>query len=108
MKKASQLSAALVEYAADEVYCRLDRLYLDIVQTSNLTSDDMRINKDGAVATLEENLESLYFEIDILAQMSTNQQFNVPILREIQNQRGQERNASHRILRYVCMWRVAS
>ena len=103
MKKASQLNEALVEYTAEELCCRLDRLYLDAIRTSDLNSDNLLINKDEAMATLEENLESLYLEIDVLAQMSTNQQFNEPILRELQKQRGHERNVSHNILKYVCL-----
>lgn len=108
MKKASQLSEALVEYTAEGLCCRLDRLYLDAIQTSDLNSGSSLINKDEAMASLEENLESLYLEIGILAQMSTNQQFSEPVLRELQNQRGHERKVSQNILKYVCSWQAIS
>ena len=100
MERVSQLSEVLSEYAAEEAYCRLDRLYLDFIRKKN-PDPDASINKDEIVTTLEEDLESLYLEIGILARMSISQQFKEPILRELQNQHGQEYTSSHEILRYV-------
>ncbi|RJE21147.1 hypothetical protein PHISCL_06522 [Aspergillus sclerotialis] len=100
MEKVSRLSEVLSEYAAEEVYCRLDRLYLDFIRTRNPDPDDS-INKGEIVTTLEEDLESLYLEIGILARMSISQQFNEPILRELQDQHGRECTSSQEILKYV-------
>jgi hypothetical protein len=47
------------------------------------------------IAGLEEELDSLYPEIDILTEISTKQQFVEPILQELQNHHGQLRIASH-------------
>lgn len=50
---------------------------------------------------MEEELESLYPEIEILAEMSVKQQFHEPILREIHNQHSQLRAASSEKLERV-------
>ncbi|CAG8066768.1 unnamed protein product [Penicillium olsonii] len=90
VKRTSHLSTMLSEYVAEEIHYRLDRLYLESIH-ANIASSTL----DGATNTeLEEELESLYPEIELLAEMSTRQQFHEPILRELQNEHGQLREAS--------------
>jgi hypothetical protein len=109
MTRASELSTILARYVAEEIYCRLDRLYLQKVLDCNKAVSDVSIaNGTEAVAGLEEELSSLYPEIDILAEMSTKQQFVEPILRELQNHHGQLRIASHQKLEYVSLLPVLS
>ncbi len=110
MKRTSALSTALAQYVAEEIYCRLDRLYLERILGSSKSSADDPTNKEvEAVVGLEQEMQSLYPEIDILAEMSTKQQFVEPILRQLQNHHGQLRIASHqrldlvRPLRHVCL-----
>ncbi|KAJ5777121.1 hypothetical protein N7520_000367 [Penicillium odoratum] len=84
VKRAAHLSEALADYSAEEIHYRLDRLYLEeSMQAGDLNSLS---GAEGATITaLEEELEALYPEIEILAEMSTKQQFHEPILREIYN-----------------------
>ncbi|KAL2811182.1 vacuolar H+/Ca2+ exchanger [Aspergillus granulosus] len=92
MNQTSELSAILAQYVAEEICCRLDRIYLERVSSGQAVSD---APETEAMAGLEEELDSLYPEIDILAEMSTKQQFVEPIMRELQNYHGQLRIASH-------------
>ena len=97
VKRTSYLSTMLSEYVAEEIHYRLDRLYLESIH-ANIASSTL----DGATNTeLEEELESLYPEIELLAEMSTRQQFHEPILRELQNEHGQLREASQEKLEQV-------
>lgn len=101
-KRATDLGSLLAEYVADEIHCRLDRLYLESVKAGLAnTADKATATEEEALMTLGDELESLYPEIDILAQMSVRQLFNEPILRELQNVHGQLRMASHRRLENV-------
>jgi hypothetical protein len=97
VKRTSHLSAMLSDYVTEEIHYRLDRLYLETIQ-----ADAGSGALDGAASTaLEEELESLYPEIELLAEMSTRQQFHEPILRELQNEHGQLRVASQEKLEQV-------
>lgn len=101
-KRATDLGSLLAEYVADEIHCRLDRLYLESVKAGLAnTADKATATEEEALMTLSDELESLYPEIDILAQMSVRQLFNEPILRELQNVHGQLRMASHRRLENI-------
>jgi hypothetical protein len=88
----------LADYVADEIYYRLDRLYLETVQAGGTAA---KAPTGENIAALEEELESLYPEIGILAEMSTRQQFNEPILKELQNEHGKLRVASQESLEQV-------
>ena len=104
MERALQLSPLLSEYTADEVYCRLDRLFLDSLRVSG--AESVRLpghpGTDDTVAALEGELDELYPEIGDLSQMSAEQQFNQPIMREIRSHHDHERLSAHRTLEYVC------
>ncbi|KAJ5896591.1 uncharacterized protein N7473_005990 [Penicillium subrubescens] len=93
VERASQLSVMLADYNAEEIHYRLDRLYLETIHHESIQSRPSKSSQIGTesetVAALEEELESLYPEIEILAEMSTKQQFHEPILREIHNQHNQ-------------------
>ncbi|KAL2787462.1 vacuolar H+/Ca2+ exchanger [Aspergillus keveii] len=95
MKRTSELSAILAQYVAEEIYCRLDRLYLESVSGGKIAMGASAHAETEVIAGLEEELDSLYPEIDILTEISTKQQFVEPILRELQNRHGQMRIASH-------------
>lgn len=97
VKRTSHLSAMLSDYVAEEIHYRLDRLYLETIQTDGGSS---ALNR-GASAALEEELESLYPEIDLLAAISTRQQFHAPILQELQNEHGQLRAVSQEKIEQV-------
>jgi hypothetical protein len=96
--RTNDLSAMLADYVAEEIRYRLDRLYLEAVQAGGTVA---KAPAGETIAALEEELESLYPEIGILAEMSVRQQFNEPILREIQNEHGKLRVASQESLEQV-------
>lgn len=89
----------LADSTAEEIRYRLDRLYLEAIQ-SNGQGTNAKVEDDALVA-LEEELESLYPEIEILAEISTKQQFYEPILREIHNEHSQLRADSQQKLEHV-------
>lgn len=98
IKRTNHLSAMLSDYVAEEIHYRLDRLYLETIHAGGSNPDVM----DGTASTaLEEELESLHPEIEILAEMSTRQQFHEPILRELQNEHDQLRVAAQEKLEQV-------
>lgn len=118
-KRTEQLGAMLAEYVAEEIHYRLDRMYLESVlaagqatsgpgpgpgQSQPTGEEESNEHEQEELVALGEELESLYPEIDVLAEMSTKQQFSEPILRELQNRHGQLRNASHGKLEYVCFF----
>ncbi|KAL4889101.1 hypothetical protein BDV59DRAFT_205522 [Aspergillus ambiguus] len=95
-KKTSQLGSLLSQCVAEEIQCRLDRLYLESLYINpGDPENQLSMVDDEATAALEEELELLYSEIDVLSEISTKQQFSEPILRELQNHHGQMRIAAH-------------
>ncbi|KAL6239194.1 hypothetical protein BDW75DRAFT_152899 [Aspergillus navahoensis] len=99
MKRTTELSKVLSQYVAKEIYCRLDRLYLEKVLDGSNSASGVPIDNDlKTVVSLEQEMDSLYPEIDILAEMSTKQQYVEPILRQLQTRHSQLRIASHRKL----------
>ncbi|KAJ5151005.1 uncharacterized protein N7482_010257 [Penicillium canariense] len=100
VKRTSQLGAMLADYNAEEIHYRLDRLYLETILSGPSTSCQ-NVTEGETITALEEELESLYPEIEILAEMSTKQQFHEPILREIHHQHSQLRAASEEKLAHA-------
>ncbi|KAL4778515.1 hypothetical protein BJX76DRAFT_138506 [Aspergillus varians] len=99
LKRTTELSTVLAHYVAEEIYCRLDRLYLEkTLKGSKVVSDDPEDKEVETLVGLEQEMDSLYPEIDVLAEMSTKQQFVEPIMRQLQNHHGQLRIASHQKL----------
>lgn len=100
MKRATDLSAMLADYSAEEIHYRLDRIYLEAIQAGTPEYDRAFADAE-TIAALQEELESLYPEIEVLAELSTKQQFHEPILREIHNEHSQLRAASQQKLEQV-------
>ncbi|EHA25105.1 hypothetical protein CBS63078_7344 [Aspergillus niger] len=101
-KIASERCTALAQCVADEIKCRLDRLYLESIRAGLMKMrTEPAPTEDEPLAALEEELESLYPEIDVLAEMSTRQQFAVPIIGELSSHYEELQSASHETLDYV-------
>lgn len=100
IKRTTDLCAMLADYSAEEIHCRLDRTYLETIQAET-SNDDSAAAKAETIAALREELESLYPEIEVLAELSTQKQFHEPILRGIHNEHGQLRAASQQKLEQV-------
>ncbi|PYI26370.1 hypothetical protein BP00DRAFT_407412 [Aspergillus indologenus CBS 114.80] len=88
-RQATDLGVHHAQYVAGEIQHRLDRLYLEIVQKVHVVMQNETTREDfDILEALEEELESLYSEIGILAELSTRQQLVDPIHREIQSHHG--------------------
>ncbi|EPS29117.1 hypothetical protein PDE_04066 [Penicillium oxalicum 114-2] len=105
VERAGQLSDLLAGYRAEEIHYRLDRLYLQdmLAESSKPSSSGSEpiLARSYDVAALEEELAALYPEIEILAEMSTKQQYQDPILRAIHHQHSRLQVASEQQLEQV-------
>lgn len=101
VKRAANLRETLADYSAKEIHYRLDRLYIESIGAGEARDLSYTQSEAETISALEEELESLYPEIEILAEMSTKQQFHEPILREIHNEHNQLRVTSQHKLEQV-------
>lgn len=92
------LCARLIKHTVEGVRTRLDRIYIDALNNS-AHGHDPEGQED---VDLQEELESLYSEILPVAQMSAEQQFLEPALREIAAKEGQGQERSIKAVKYVC------
>ncbi|PGH14809.1 hypothetical protein AJ79_02825 [Helicocarpus griseus UAMH5409] len=95
--RATELTAKLAGYLAEEVHARLDRLYIESIQDDAPGVDD----DEEALAALQEEISSLYSEIEILSEMTTQQEFRVPILRALQSRGTEARSISQQQLEQI-------
>ena len=100
IKRTTDLCAMLADYSAEEIHCRLDRTYFETIQAET-SNDDHAVAEAETIAALREELESLYPEIEVLAELSTQRQFHEPILRQIHIEHDQLRAASQLKLKQV-------
>ena len=95
----------LIKHTFDGIRTKLDRIYLQELNSASEPRNGHNLDSQE-VTDLQEELESLYAEILPVAQMSAEQQYLQPALREIATRgiRGQERGVKG--VRYV--WRLYS
>lgn len=103
-KQASELATMLAEYTTEEIQHRLDRSYLEGIQGSYENVRGSSEADTGIISALQEELESLYPEIEVLAEVSTKQLYGEPILRELHNRHEQLRAATHNKLDHVSIY----
>lgn len=89
----------LIKHTVEGIRTKLDRIYLEALNTSDGSTNGDDEGKE--VADLQEELESLYSEILPVAQMSTEQQFLEPALREISARNGQGHDRTVKAVHYV-------
>jgi hypothetical protein len=96
----------LIKHTVEGIRTRLDRVYLDTLNSSSSSnghnSDNQQVND------LQEELESLYAEILPVAQMSAEQQYLEPALRTIAATNGQGQERSVKAVKYVSFLLSAS
>ncbi|EHK96979.1 hypothetical protein M7I_7304 [Glarea lozoyensis 74030] len=96
MSRIKELSARLIKHTVEGIRTRLDRIYLEALQSSNITADDNnQENQD-----LQDELESLYSEILPVAQMSAEQQFLQPALRTMAASSGKSQERAVKAVEY--------
>lgn len=93
------LCARYIKHTVDGVRTKLDRIYLEAL--NGAAGVESQGTNQQEVAELQEELESLYSEVLPVAQMSAEQQYLEPALREIaaKGDSGQER--AYQALKYV-------
>jgi hypothetical protein len=93
------ISSRLIKHTVEGVRTKLDRIYLDTLNSSSASNgqnaDDQEVND------LQEELESLYSEILPVAQMSAEQQYLEPALRTIAATSGLGQERSVKAVKYV-------
>ncbi|KAL1852940.1 hypothetical protein Plec18170_005522 [Paecilomyces lecythidis] len=101
-ERATALTSRLSGYVSEEIQCRLDRLYMEAI---NSTAEAPALNgagvEDEVVFALQEELASLYPEITVLSDISAKQQFSDPIQRELENHHGNMYSASEKKLSHI-------
>ncbi|KAK2807047.1 hypothetical protein FQN50_005621 [Emmonsiellopsis sp. PD_5] len=99
--RATDLTAKLAGYLVEEIHSRLDRIYLETTRSRlGSAGADEKVDEAG-LASLNEEISSLYSEIEILAEMTMQQQFKVPILRALQNRSTEAHSSSQQQLEEV-------
>ncbi|EFW15744.1 hypothetical protein CPSG_08181 [Coccidioides posadasii str. Silveira] len=82
-KRVSDLCALLARYIAEEISCRLDRVFLETVESAKDSEDDDPHVLEK-LESVDAEINSLYPEISILSDMAARQQFHSPILRVLE------------------------
>ena len=103
IRRMADLDALFAGYVIEEVQCRLDRTFLEVITDGHSAFDIFAgaDNEKELAGALEGELESLFPEIGVLAEMSTRRQFIQPIMRELKIRYDQSCAVSHRKLEYV-------
>ncbi len=94
------ICARLIKYRVETIRTKLDRLYLEALETAHRSGDSDQASKED-VSTVQEELESLYAEILPVAQMSVEQQHLEPALKSLSGKNGQGISRSVEALDYV-------
>ncbi len=92
--------ARLIKFTVEGIRTKLDRLYLESLETSAQSGMANRVSS-GEVAALQEELESLYSELLPVAQMSAEQQFLEPALKSLAAKNGHSLARSGQATSYV-------
>lgn len=94
------ICARLIKYTVEALRTRLDRLYLETLEaTPQATSRQHVYGED--IATVQEELESLYSEILPVAQMSVEQQYLGPALKRLATKNSKREEKAARAVDYV-------
>ena len=73
------LSARLAAFISDEIRCRLDRTYLEALNSSNASDETETVELAPHETSLKTELRTLYTEIDAVAQMFVDRAFTTPL-----------------------------
>ncbi|KUI55556.1 hypothetical protein VP1G_02919 [Cytospora mali] len=98
--KLREICARLIKYTVECIRTKLDRLYLETLESYVEQSAGSHAAKDE-VHALQDELESLYSEILPVAQMSVEQQWLEPSLRTLSAKNGHTLGRSAEALKYM-------
>ena len=91
----------LIKHTVEGIRTKLDRIYLQELKSISEPTNGHDLNGQEII-DLQEELESLYSEILPVAQMSAEQQYLQPALREIATRGGRGKERSVEAVKYVC------
>ena len=100
IQKLRDICARLIKYTVEAIRTKLDRVYLETLESSKRTGDRSQVSKDDLVL-LQEEVESLYSEILPVAQMSVEQQYLEPALKSLAAKNGDSQSRSAAAVTYV-------
>ncbi|KAK1756381.1 hypothetical protein QBC47DRAFT_379831 [Echria macrotheca] len=92
--------ARLIKFMVEGLRARLDRIYLEALNSSMRSGATRRVSP-AEVSGLQEELESLYAEILPVAQMSVEQQFLEPALKTLADKHGKGLARSEEAVSYL-------
>ncbi|KAL2280114.1 hypothetical protein FJTKL_12729 [Diaporthe vaccinii] len=95
-----EICARLIKYTVECIRTRLDRLYLESLQSFSKSGSGNQAPKEE-IAALQDELESLYSEILPVAQMSVEQQWLEPSLRSLSAKTGQGLSHTASSIQYI-------
>ena len=96
------LCEKLNTYLADEIRCRLDRIYIETSQLSVDSRADISGDEADLELSLKAELDTLYSEIAAVAQMSTSLEFEKPLNEASRQKNAQNEGRLGSTLDYVC------
>lgn len=97
-----EICARLIKYTVECIRTKLDRTYLESLQSSSKAGSDNQAPKEE-IAALQDELESLYSEILPVAQMSVEQQWLEPSLSSLSTKTGQGLGHAAISIQYVSL-----
>lgn len=100
IRKLRDICARLIKYTVEAIRTKLDRVYLEALESSQRSGDRSRVSQDD-MALLQEEVESLYSEILPVAQMSVEQQYLEPALKSLAAKNGESQSRSAAAVTYV-------
>ncbi|KAK7735956.1 hypothetical protein SLS53_007335 [Cytospora paraplurivora] len=100
VSKLREICARLIKFNVECIRTKLDRTYLETLESYVETGTRGRVAKEE-IHALQDELESLYSEILPVAQMSVEQQWLEPSLRSLSSKNGQSFKRTAEALTYV-------
>lgn len=79
-----KLCSRLIANHVDEIRCRLDRKYLEAIQSSRNLKAPQSSQAEDLASSIKAELETLYPEISAVALMSIDQTFKAPLAKSIE------------------------
>ena len=102
-KRTKKLSVKLEYFLAEEIRCRLDRTFLErgLEALETPVAVDKSVGDSRPERIVEDDLNSLYSEIQAVAHMSVQQSFVVPTMAQLEHKEQRSKAHFKAILDYV-------
>lgn len=102
VKKLQDMCARLIKYSVEACRTRLDRIFLDSLEAAS-SANGRHAAQGEDLATVQDELESLYSEILPVAQMSVDQQYLAPALKSLTSRNGKSFAKTAHAIDYVSL-----